>query len=800
MGKVHDLQRTLFSRRTGAVSSIGRSDVQGRWRRTRDIDKATVVRKAGKFARLRYAFIQAECNIDSKAMKPNKIILATMILFLGTSAGAATFYVDNQNPVASDTNPGTEALPFRLIQACANIVRAGDLCDIYPGNYNERLNLTQYSGQIGSPIIFQAHNVANKDNPANNTVMRGWFLRGVSNIIVRGFEITHIGSGSRSGIYLRNASNIIVEENYLHELEPDISLGGGIDGDGNNSYVKILNNTLYKVEGIGITVLGNQWLVEGNEVSYGRDNRLSDGVVILNDSDAMRFFGNGHVIRNNYLHDYLWADQKGRPHLDAIMTFANAEPSGTYSYDTIVENNVIKNFDDQIFINNDIVPGTNFIHHITFRNNVFMNAGFIGGYGTGGSYFFNLYDLDYATVVNNVFAITDSQNYNGHPFRAQASVSAGKEGAHHLILKNNIFYGFKGNDYLIIDTPSLVGSEINNNIWNVNPTWPPRIPGQDSNSLFGVDPKFADVLLEDFHLAINSPAIDYGANLPQYVVTDKDGISRPQGPAWDIGVYEFVSGSPPANQPPSISITSPLNATTYSAPATVTINAAASDSNGSVSKVEFFSGAALLGMDTTAPYSFNWANVAAGTYNLTAKATDNEGASATSGAISIIVNTSGQPIPDDDLDRVQNAIDHCPKTAVAARPYVNVFGCALPIATKFDIKPDFNATDINGLQNLELGISQFGKISYTNKNIRLVKMSVGEDDRLNIDADLNISQNKITLNQNNLPQLNTQATITLNNINFTTPKILRDGVECASCLITGYDRNSKTIVFSVPGF
>ena len=128
------------------------------------------------------------------------------------------------------------------------------------------------------------------------------------------------------------------------------------------------------------------------------------------------------------------------------------------------------------------------------------------------------------------------------------------------------------------------------------------------------------------------------------------------------------------------------------------------------------------------------------------------------------------PFPlDTDSDGVPDATDRCPKTAIAARNFVNVFGCAMPIATKFDIKPDFNATDINGMQNLELGISQYGKISYANKNLLLVKMSAGEDDRLDIDADLNISQGKITLNQNNLPQLNQAATITLYNTNFNSP-------------------------------
>ncbi|HIH09456.1 MAG TPA: hypothetical protein HA254_02190, partial [Candidatus Diapherotrites archaeon] len=142
----------------------------------------------------------------------------------------------------------------------------------------------------------------------------------------------------------------------------------------------------------------------------------------------------------------------------------------------------------------------------------------------------------------------------------------------------------------------------------------------------------------------------------------------------------------------------------------------------------------------------------------------------------------------------------CPKTAIAARPFVNIFGCAIPLAAKFGIKPDFNATDINGMQNLELGIPQYGKIFYANKNILLVTTTGGEDDRLNIDEGLLISQSKIMLNQISLPQLNAAATITLYNISFNSPKILKDGTECSECTVLRYDKTTKTLIFTVPGF
>ena len=57
------------------------------------------------------------------------------------------------------------------------------------------------------------------------------------------------------------------------------------------------------------------------------------------------------------------------------------------------------------------------------------------------------------------------------------------------------------------------------------------------------------------------------------------------------------------------------------APAAISLSATAADSDGSVAKVEFYNGAALLATVTQAPYSFNWTGVAAGTYAITARAT-----------------------------------------------------------------------------------------------------------------------------------------------------------------------------------
>jgi subtilisin family serine protease len=99
-----------------------------------------------------------------------------------------------------------------------------------------------------------------------------------------------------------------------------------------------------------------------------------------------------------------------------------------------------------------------------------------------------------------------------------------------------------------------------------------------------------------------------------------------------------------ANTPPTVSITSPAGGDPFTAPATVTITATASDS-GSVAAVEFFMNAVAIGVDTTAPFTATATNVPAGSYILTARATDNLGSQTTSVPVAIVVDPEPIPAP-----------------------------------------------------------------------------------------------------------------------------------------------------------
>src|SRR5439155_27214985 len=102
---------------------------------------------------------------------------------------------------------------------------------------------------------------------------------------------------------------------------------------------------------------------------------------------------------------------------------------------------------------------------------------------------------------------------------------------------------------------------------------------------------------------------------------------------WVDVVYVASLGS---NAPPTVSLTAPSPATSFTAPAAIALAATASDSDGSVTRVDFYAGATLLGSASAAPYQVTWSNVAAGTYTLTARAIDNAGATTTSTAVMVI--------------------------------------------------------------------------------------------------------------------------------------------------------------------
>jgi len=98
------------------------------------------------------------------------------------------------------------------------------------------------------------------------------------------------------------------------------------------------------------------------------------------------------------------------------------------------------------------------------------------------------------------------------------------------------------------------------------------------------------------------------------------------------------------NPPPAVVLLSPANGSRSTASASVTVSADADAPYNPVSKVDFFAGNSFLGSVSNAPYMITAVGLSAGSYALTAVATDGSGLSSTSAPVSLIVSTgSGQP-------------------------------------------------------------------------------------------------------------------------------------------------------------
>lgn len=154
------------------------------------------------------------------------------------------------------------------------------------------------------------------------------------------------------------------------------------------------------------------------------------------------------------------------------------------------------------------------------------------------------------------------------------------------------------------------------------------------------------------YLALTSPVtIPAGASSVEVGVTVNDDLTLEGNETVILTLLsgsEYVIGAAASatvtifdndNQAPVVSLTAPANDLVVNAPASIALAATATDADGTVARVEFFiNGTNKIGEDISAPYAFAWTNVAAGSYQLTAVATDNLGATAASLPVRVIVN------------------------------------------------------------------------------------------------------------------------------------------------------------------
>jgi len=411
---------------------------------------------------------------------------------------------------------------------------AGDTVIVQSGDYSSQGVTITKSGASGNPITYQAQ---------GSVTMKGFSLS-ADYISIRGFTIINLDDRG-IGIHVENAGFCAIENNNIR-----FSTMGGIGlwalpaNPAGVHDCTVRNNILYRNGQYGIEVMGQNNLIEGNDISETIQHHpcnVSNATVGWLDADAIHFHGSGHIFRNNRIHDIHYGaagytqtscslanlqnlanDFNADPHIDCFQTFGGDKVPGN---NIVFEGNVCnlpdysstlglaaKSFESEsgynlLFKNNLTI--NNLTALIKDGSNItFVNNTFIGNPNNAYSQGIQLTRSDNTVIKNNIFAYQE----NGigsiwtNDSQSAATLSAGY----------NCVYRAGGN---------------------------PR-RAKDPGDVWGLNPLFVNEANSDYHLQSQSPCVDKGTDMG--VTDDFDGRSRPQGAGFDIGAYEALLLSAPS--------------------------------------------------------------------------------------------------------------------------------------------------------------------------------------------------------------------------------------------------------------
>jgi subtilisin family serine protease len=120
--------------------------------------------------------------------------------------------------------------------------------------------------------------------------------------------------------------------------------------------------------------------------------------------------------------------------------------------------------------------------------------------------------------------------------------------------------------------------------------------------------------------------------------------------------------------PPAISLTTPLDRTSYPTSAAIKLQALASDTDGSIARVEFYADSALIGTDTAPPYTATWTTTSAGSHVLTAIAIDDTALQTVSSAVSVTIAATAAASPCRRRGRARMSAQSSTSEAPDSRP------------------------------------------------------------------------------------------------------------------------------------
>lgn len=444
------------------------------------------------------------------------------------------YHVARDNPEGCDDSwPGTRQKPFCTIQRAADVVVAGDLVLVHPGDYGERIAVTS-SGAPGAPITFRTEGAVKCDG----------FEVEASHLSIKGFEITTLADENEGvGILVRSGEQVNLEKNDIRYCTMGgIVLGGNPDDPTRTHDCVLRDNRMVRNGLYGAQIKGRNHLIEGNEVlgtiqhhpcmiRYASEPWL--------DADGFHFHGSGHVFRKNRVLDISYGgsgwdtqaacslaslqdtgiDYNDAPHIDCFQTFTSSDKEG--GTDVLFEQNFCllpECLPEQSVAGKGFQVGDGASANLVIRNNVI--AAHILAMFTESSDLF---------VANNTFIGGDCGDGAVGIYLTESS---------NAVIKNNIFaYQENGIGSIWPDGSSIptLDADYNCLYRRGGEPWGTANP----NDVWGLDPLFVAEAAGDFHLQPSSPCRDAGLVLP-LVANDFDGTERPQGSGYDMGAFEIT--------------------------------------------------------------------------------------------------------------------------------------------------------------------------------------------------------------------------------------------------------------------
>lgn len=435
------------------------------------------------------------------------MIYLLLISFSGVHA--KTYYVDQSHSSANDSNSGTLNSPWKTIQHAAETLEAGDTVFIRQGVYYENIYFENSGNATAGHIIFSAYNNETPIIDGNGVDAGNGIIIDKSYIKLIGLEVRNWRDNA---IWMENASYIEISDCDIHDVVFGIGAGYG-------SHDLVFNRTIahhYDLYGFDLSPSDGSpcYNATFNEciAHTGRDPQQNVDGFALGHGEQHDFVLNKCTTYNVF--DGFDISSKNTT-LDQCCAY-NCWWGGYKIWQDNIKlvNCLGYNNDINVELDWDEEPGTTTLINCTFINGKTWN---VSAENPGDK--LRMYNCILAGGDNIGFAFDlHDDNYLGD---------------------YNIFHC--GNSERVIVSG---GYEDEFNLSQVSAGEWTSYSGQDAHSITinNLNDLFVNPANSDWHLLKNCPAIDKGTSLNAPNI-DYEGNIRPYGAGYDIGAFEYQSGT-----------------------------------------------------------------------------------------------------------------------------------------------------------------------------------------------------------------------------------------------------------------